>query len=323
MSSELGKHLARYGLRHFGDEARYWEWGGRHLSPGQAAKIEAFMDSKAEGTMSPQSRREFYDYLADPTVAVVVHSMKAGAIRASGAWIASQLGEGVDVLDVGCGLGYLTTWYSQQPGVGRVVGIDESEPTVALAASRASVLGVSKTIFLATAAESMELSIGSFGVIASTQGLSECANVLGALHACRAVMSPGGTILCVESHGLPGPARQFVALAESAGLGLQRFEFLDHEDLGRHSCLPAYTFALGASKLTPDWEALYGLASARSNCRMLEAGILQWCDEVLGHDPSSARTLREEVRVIVTGTAPDTKERVHALDQLAQNAGLY
>jgi 2-polyprenyl-3-methyl-5-hydroxy-6-metoxy-1,4-benzoquinol methylase len=71
----------------------------------------------------------FYEFIADPQIAGVVHSMKADAIRVCGQFVAERL-TGPRVLDVGCNIGYLSTWYARVHPAIQVTGVDISSASI-------------------------------------------------------------------------------------------------------------------------------------------------------------------------------------------------
>ena len=72
-------HLSSFGVQHFNDET-YWEWGLGQLGDRLAEQTDRLRDPIQDGTATPSQVRRFYDHIADPRVAAVVHSLNAVAI---------------------------------------------------------------------------------------------------------------------------------------------------------------------------------------------------------------------------------------------------
>lgn len=113
-----------------------------------------------------------------------------------------MLGEvrGLDVLDAGCGTGYLSRQLARRGA--RVVGVDASAAMVGIARERAAQLDfaspprhhVDDAATLATLAEA------SFDRVASNYVLMDLADLDGAAHAIARVLRPGGRAAVVISH---------------------------------------------------------------------------------------------------------------------------
>lgn len=90
-SSYLGlvAHLQRFGIRHFSTD-EYCLWGGRILGRKRARELERLRQPIVEGRADDKALVRFNDFIADPVVASLVHSMKAGAIIASGLVVRQQ-----------------------------------------------------------------------------------------------------------------------------------------------------------------------------------------------------------------------------------------
>ena len=87
----LVAHLEKYGIRRFGTDD-YWGWARGRLGKDRAQKTDRLRSrALVKGARSGAVRR-FYDWIARPEVSAVMHSMKAGAIAASGAAVAARLG---------------------------------------------------------------------------------------------------------------------------------------------------------------------------------------------------------------------------------------
>jgi len=114
----------------------------------ELARLEALREPLQEGAADQNDLLHFYDFIAHRDVAGVVHSMKADAICASGDAIAAMLAPETAVLDVGCNIGYLTTWYAAKHPSIQVTGIDVSGNSIATAQAIARELGIDNVEFI-------------------------------------------------------------------------------------------------------------------------------------------------------------------------------
>ena len=125
MNKTLAEHLALYGIRHFASED-YWPWAARKLGEEKALKLDELREwvTRPGAKNYPEKIKEFYDSASRPEIAPVIHSMKADAIRASGEAVSRKIAGRKNILDLGCGIGCLTTWYAGLEQDRRVTGID-------------------------------------------------------------------------------------------------------------------------------------------------------------------------------------------------------
>lgn len=112
----------------------------------------------------------------------------------SAAYLLDDLAPGLDVLDVGCGPGTITTDLAELVAPGRVVGIDTSRDVLLKASEFAGARGVENIIF--EPADVMELPYAdqSFDVVHAHQVLQHLPEPVSALREMRRVLRPGGVL---------------------------------------------------------------------------------------------------------------------------------
>ena len=113
----------------------------------------------------------------------------------SAAYLLPHLADGMDLLDVGCGPGTITSELAARVGSGRVVGIDR-EPVVideALAASEG------RGEFRTGDVYALEFDSGSFDVVHAHQVLQHLADPVAALAEMRRVLRPDGLLAVRDS----------------------------------------------------------------------------------------------------------------------------
>ena len=111
VEERLAQHLTRWGLREFFQERDYYAWQQEALSPEVLQRLNALAE-KRQGGMDSESDREFYDLASSSMVLPVLYSQRFGYYRTVGTAISQYLKPGKSVLDFGCGVGILTTWYA-------------------------------------------------------------------------------------------------------------------------------------------------------------------------------------------------------------------
>ncbi len=145
LQQSLYEHLARWGLKRFTADRDYFAWQKERLSPGDLNRLAAQVERKRGG-----ERREeiaFYDLVAQPAILPVLYSQRYDYYEALGIRIASRLGGATRVLDFGCGVGILTTFYARLCPDRAFVGIDRSAASITAAREEANELGLTNVRF--------------------------------------------------------------------------------------------------------------------------------------------------------------------------------
>ncbi|MDH4187348.1 MAG: methyltransferase domain-containing protein, partial [Nitrospira sp.] len=136
----LDAHLAGWGLRSFTSDDAYFQWQRETLSPDEIATLHRQVEQKRRGASVDDVA--FYDATAHPNILPVLYSQRYDYYRAIGQRVVDRLGEARSILDVGCGVGILTTFYARHYPDKVFMGIDRSPLSVARAQARAQALGL-------------------------------------------------------------------------------------------------------------------------------------------------------------------------------------
>ena len=141
----LHSHLAWWGLRQFTSDEAYFQWQREALSPAELAALHRQVERKRRG--SPADEVAFYDATAHPNILPVLYSQRYDYYLAIGPRVTNRLGEARSILDAGCGVGILTTFYARQYPGKTFVGIDRSPVSIVRAQEQAKALGLSNVQF--------------------------------------------------------------------------------------------------------------------------------------------------------------------------------
>lgn len=136
----LEAHLAGWGLRPFTSDEAYFHWQRESLSPGEIATLHRQVEQKRQGASADEVA--FYDATAQPHILPVLYSQRYDYYLAIGPRVAHRIGAARSILDVGCGVGILTTFYAKQYPDKAFVGIDRSPLSIARAQEQAAALGL-------------------------------------------------------------------------------------------------------------------------------------------------------------------------------------
>jgi SAM-dependent methyltransferase len=141
----LHSHLAWWGLRQFTSDDAYFSWQRETLSPTEIIALHRQVEEKRRG--SPASETLFYDATAQPRILPVLYSQRYDYYLAIGPRVADRIGGASSILDVGCGIGILTTFYARLYPDKTVVGIDRSPASIARAQQQAKALNLMNVQF--------------------------------------------------------------------------------------------------------------------------------------------------------------------------------
>ena len=141
----LVDHLAWWGLKRFTSDAEYFAWQRRVLSPAELNSLHHHVEQKRRGTAADEVA--FYDATADSKILPVLYSQRYDYYLAIGPLVAARIADARAILDFGCGVGILTTFYAQQFPDKTFVGIDRSSASIARAREKANALGLNNVLF--------------------------------------------------------------------------------------------------------------------------------------------------------------------------------
>ncbi|TAJ07095.1 MAG: class I SAM-dependent methyltransferase [Nitrospirae bacterium] len=174
LQTGLAEHLAWWGLRHVESDRVYFEWQQETLSPGQLTSLHRAVEAKQAQPQRADLETAFYDLAADPSILPVLYSQRYELYQTVGPLIAALLSaEGPaqgTVLDFGCGVGVLTTFYAKVFPSLMIVGLDRSVASVKAAQERAQALGLTNVRFESLDIERAPVP-GPFDVILSVHAL--------------------------------------------------------------------------------------------------------------------------------------------------------
>jgi SAM-dependent methyltransferase len=141
----LHSHLAGWGLRPFTLDTVYFQWQRENISSSELAALHRQAEQKRSGSSSDEV--SFYDASAHPNVLPFLYSQRYHYYLAIGSRVAHRIGEARSILDVGCGVGILTTFYARRHPDKTFVGIDRSPLSIARAQEQAKALNLANVHF--------------------------------------------------------------------------------------------------------------------------------------------------------------------------------
>lgn len=163
-------HLAQWGLRHFESDEAYFRWQRTTLFPADLTSLNQQVEAKHAPGAGPADDILFYDLTAQPHIVPVLYSQRYDYYREIGPRVAARMSDAQSILDVGCGVGILTTFYASQFPNKTFVGIDRSLASITVARDKAKELGLLNVRFEPVDLDQQTIS-GTYDLILATHVL--------------------------------------------------------------------------------------------------------------------------------------------------------
>ena len=176
LQQAIREHLAWWGFRHFSSDRDYFAWQRRQLSSEELRQLAFHAEQKREG--DHRDEIAFYDLTAHPRIYPVLYSQRYEYYEEIGWRTAAHLSQAKDILDFGCGIGVLTTFYARLFPEKNFVGVDRSSASVVVAQEKADKLGLHNLRFECVDVETQPLS-GTYDVVVATHALVQAEHDLG------------------------------------------------------------------------------------------------------------------------------------------------
>jgi SAM-dependent methyltransferase len=147
LQKAVADHLASWGLRRFDSGSAYDQWQRTSLKPDELATLLRLSEQRRAPGAGAADETAFYDYAATAQVLPVLYSQRYDYYATVGPAVAERIGPAGSVLDVGCGIGVLTTFYARQFPRCSFRGVDRSQASIAVAREHAAALGLTNVRF--------------------------------------------------------------------------------------------------------------------------------------------------------------------------------
>jgi SAM-dependent methyltransferase len=168
LQEALTDHLAQWDLRRFSSDEAYFQWQRQMLSPHELAELHRRVEAKQSGI--PADEVAFYDATAHPHILPVLYSQRYEYYFVLGPLVAAHIGRVGTILDFGCGVGILTTFYARQCPEHSFVGIDRSAASIVCAQERAKAMGLTNVRFECLDVIQQPI-VGTYELIVATHAL--------------------------------------------------------------------------------------------------------------------------------------------------------
>jgi len=141
----LHDHLAWWGLKRFTSDTHYFEWQRQCLSLSELTELHHLIERKRTGSSADETA--FYDATASSRVLPLLYSQRYEYYVEVGSRITARIDPARTILDFGCGVGILTTYYASQFPDCTFIGLDRSRGSIERAREQAAALGLNNVRF--------------------------------------------------------------------------------------------------------------------------------------------------------------------------------
>ena len=173
IKAAIAAHLDAWGLRRFDSDAVYDQWQRSSLKPDELTTLLRLSGKRRAPGAGAADETAFYDYAATVRILPVLYSQRHDYYVTVGSAVAERIGQARTALDVGCGIGVLTTFYARQFPACVFIGIDRSPASIAVAQAKATAMGLTNIRFECLAVDRGDSTgpAGPFDLIIATQAL--------------------------------------------------------------------------------------------------------------------------------------------------------
>ncbi len=147
LTTALAHHLDTWGLQRFDSDTAYDQWQRATLKPDELRTLLRLSEQRRAPGAVAADEIAFYDYAATRRILPVLYSQRYDYYLTVGSAVAERMVPAHSALDVGCGIGVLTTFYAQQFPQCSFVGVDRSPASIAVAKERAAAMGLQNVHF--------------------------------------------------------------------------------------------------------------------------------------------------------------------------------
>ncbi len=177
LQAALADHLKEWGLRRFESDQVYFRWQRETLPAQDITELNRLVERK-RASAAVGEEIAFYDFTAKSHILPVLYSQHYDYYLAVGPLVAERIGRARSILDFGCGIGLLTTFYARQFPDRSFVGVDRSPASVGAAQERVAALGLNNVRFECLDVQQVFLN-GTYDLIVASHALLQAEHDLG------------------------------------------------------------------------------------------------------------------------------------------------
>ena len=178
----------------------------------------------------------------------LILSERYGSYESSSNFVIENLNGFKTILDIGCSIGYLTTYYALKIPESSFIGIDFSFESVKKANNMKKKLNLNNIDFMVRDMNKINYPNKYFDCIVDTQSIYYSKDYLKTFNHLRKILSDNGILITIPGIGEKDLIKQYINQIQNAGFSIINFKFIETTNLGEKEYLPTITCSLKKPK---------------------------------------------------------------------------
>ena len=204
---------------------------------------------KADPSSSFIDNLKFYTAIGKSEVLQsIILSERYGSYVSSSNFILKNLNGVKKILDIGCSIGYLTSYYGLKSPKSTFIGIDFSIESIKKANTVKKELNLKNVDFVNGDMNSIKYPNKHFELIVDTQSIYYSKDYLKTFNHLKKNLSDNGKLITVPGLGEKELIKQYIDQIQTSGLLVHDFRFIKTINLGETEYLPTITCGLKKPK---------------------------------------------------------------------------
>ena len=178
----------------------------------------------------------------------LILSERYGSYESSSNFVIENLNGFKTILDIGCSIGYLTTYYALKIPESSFIGIDFSFESVKKANNMKKKLNLNNIDFMVRDMNKINYPNKYFDCIVDTQSIYYSKDYLKTFNHLRKILSDNVILITIPGIGEIDLIKQYINQIQNAGFSIINFKFIETTNLGEKEYLPTITCSLKKPK---------------------------------------------------------------------------
>ena len=204
---------------------------------------------KADPSSSFTDNLKFYSAVGKSEILQsLILSERYGSYESSSNFVIENLNGFKTILDIGCSIGYLTTYYALKIPESSFIGIDFAFESVKKANNMKKKLNLNNIDFMVRDMNKINYPNKYFDCIVDTQSIYYSKDYLKTFNHLRKILSDNGILITIPGIGEKDLIKQYINQIQNAGFSIINFKFIETTNLGEKEYLPTITCSLKKPK---------------------------------------------------------------------------
>ena len=236
----IEKHLNEYSLFKFESFQEIEEYAYSNFPELSEKEIEMLNNREmADSSNSLLNNLKFYNEVASSNaLRSIILSEKFGSYVKCSETILNTLKNPKKILDIGCNVGYLTTWYAKNFVDSMIIGIDNSTESINYANKMKNKMQIDNVHFQAMDLNYMKFSRKSFDAIIDTQSIYYSEKRSKVFSLIQKLITDNGLLITAPAIGELEKIELYLSDIRQSDLIIKSFDFIKVKNLGDFSHYP-------------------------------------------------------------------------------------